>query len=385
MYRYLMLVAVLTLGLMSSVSAQTGSVPDYILGADDVIEISVRNHSDLNKTVTILADGKIGFPEVGELVAAGKTSRALASEIQTVLEKTRNKCEVVISVKEVHSKHVRIVGAVKTSNAFDLKRGWRLMDLVAVAGGFTVKPARITGRLVKASGKLIPLNIAEAMAKPDTDANPSLEPEDLVLLEETDTLKQISVMGQVTKPGTFDLTETTSLLSLISDAGSPNESAALSKAYVLRGGAHLPLNLAPALLKGQNDPRVTNFKLQPGDVLFIPEIAAKYAVLGQVTKPGYFPVSEKEELTVLKVLSQAGGPTQEADLRRANILRMVDGKAVSREINIEEMIKKGKLAENVVLQADEMLVIPPRNRKVLSFTDFLNPFTTLLSLGLLRR
>ena len=72
---------------------------DYTLGADDVIDISVMNHSALDKTLTILPDGKIAFPGVGEVMVAGKTAKAVAAEIQTALEKTMNNVSVVISVK----------------------------------------------------------------------------------------------------------------------------------------------------------------------------------------------------------------------------------------------------------------------------------------------
>src|SRR5580658_5543799 len=78
-------------------------VRGYVIGPDDVLEITVTNHDDLNKTVTVQDDGSITFPEVGNIVASGKSPRELAAAIKLGLEKTRNKVEVLVSPKEIHS------------------------------------------------------------------------------------------------------------------------------------------------------------------------------------------------------------------------------------------------------------------------------------------
>lgn len=356
----------------------------YLLGPDDVISVYVRNHTDLNeKSLPILQDGTVAYGAVGVLKAAGKSPEQLAAEIQTKLEETRNHCEVVVSVLEVHSRRARIMGAVKTPGGFDLKPNWRLMDLITMAGGLTTsKPGRVTGKLMRAStNEIIPLNIADAFFKPESEANVPLQVDDLVLLEERDVVRQIHVMGEVNKPGAYDLDENTTVVSLVSEASGATEKASLKNAYILRDGNHLPLNLAPALLENKQDDAVTQFKLEPGDVLFLPQIEERYAVLGQVTKPGYYPVSEKEPMTVLKALSLAGGQTQEGDLRKAGILHMVDGKPVANPINIEDMLKKGKLETNVVLKADDILFIPPKSKQQFNINQIWSGLSILNLLG----
>jgi polysaccharide biosynthesis/export protein len=359
-------------------SAQSGST-DYVMGADDVLDITVRNHSELNKTVTILLDGKIAFGEVGEFVAAGKTPRALAQEIQTELEKTRNKVMVTVSVKEVHSRRVRILGAVRTPGAYDLKRNWRLMDVVAVAGGLTAKPTRINGRIIHANNKVQLVDAAAAVAKPDTDANPALEVDDLIMLDEQEVVKQtINILGQVGKPGTYELTENTTLLTIIADANGVQPNAALSKAYVLRGTTRIPMNMSKILLKSEPDPTVTGFKLQPNDLIFIPESEQRIAILGSVLRPGYYGIADREKVTLMDALGIAGGQSADANMRGAFIAHPLDGTPPT-PANIEDLLKKGKGRE-IVLKAGDVLYVPPRGtNRALNVLDFINPFALLFN------
>jgi polysaccharide export outer membrane protein len=373
----------LTLLLAPAVWADTPATSDYLLGPDDVIDISVDNHPDMNKTLTVLSDGKISFPEAGVILASGKTPTQLAADIQTELEKTLNNCNVTVSVKEVHSRRIRITGGVKQGGGFDYKPNYRLMDLIALAGGLDVKPVRVIGHLVRANQQVLTLDIPKAVEKPDSDANVPLLPDDLVLLDEIDIIRQVHVLGEVTKPGPYDLTENQTVVSLVSEAGPPTDKAALSKAYVMRSGTQIPMNLLPILEKNTPDPNVTNFKLQPGDVLFIPEIEQRYAVLGQVSKPGYFPILEKRPTTVLDALSLAGGQTPDGDLKKASILHEVNGKPVAQPINIEDMLKKGKLTANVALADGDVLLIPAKSKhNAMSGVDLYYGLGALSLLGL---
>ena len=218
--------------------------------------------------------------------------------------------------------------------------------------------------------------MVKATTKPESEANPLLKADDLVILDEVDTLKQVNVLGQVIKPRLAGPDGDDELFSLISEAGGTTEKAALGKAYVLRRGEKLPMDLVPALLLDQTDPKVSGFKLQAGDVLMIPEAEAKYAVLGQVQKPGYYAVNEKKPLTVLEALSLAGGQSADAEMRNAGILHKVNGKTVATKINLEEVLRKGDLAKNVVLEQGDILFIPSRSRRQpVSGFDLLSPLS----------
>ena len=76
---------------------------DYIIGPGDVLEISVWKEEALTKLVTVLPDGKISFPLIGEAMASGWTVAALKKEIQTRL--SRFVPDPVLSLTPILSHH----------------------------------------------------------------------------------------------------------------------------------------------------------------------------------------------------------------------------------------------------------------------------------------
>ena len=360
----------------SSFSLQASD--DYVLGPGDVIEITVRNHEQLNKQLAIMADGKIGYAPVGELRAAGKTPAQLAAEIQAGL-KTLKQATVVVSVISANSQTVRIVGAIKSPGAYPFRRGMRVVDLLAVAGGLSGRPAQSSARLVHKDGKVVQVDIPEAMAKAEGPANVSLAPDDLIVVDMADPARnKVYVMGRVTNPGSVELGDKgASLLSVLAEAGSPLEDAALTKCYVQRDRERIPLNLLPLLVQGKTDDAVTEFQFQAGDILFVPTIEGRFAVMGQVKKPGYYPLSETRTLTVLDAISMAGGQESSADLGKAALVRLENGKPTIVPLDLARMIKRQEIERNLSLQPDDVLFVPQRGQRGLTISDVVAPLSLI--------
>src|SRR5207248_2399798 len=133
--------------------------------------------------------------------------------------------------------------------------------------------------------------------------NPSLEPDDVALLEIIDKPKRyVSVKGQVVRSGILvELDDQTTIARLLELAGQPTQVAALTKAYVLRAGKQIPLNLRP-FVTGKADDAVRKFKLEVDDEVVIPEIDTRYAVVGDVQKSAWFALPEGTPVTVLDAL-----------------------------------------------------------------------------------
>jgi len=398
----LALVALLSIGLAASaqksqpVSAAPSSARpavadsrpisgEYVLGADDVIEISVSNHSDLNKLHVIRADGKITVPELGEIQAAGKTPTQLSQEIQAAYDKKLNNADVSIDVRESHSRHVAINSTnngLHTSGSFTMLPNMRLLELITMAGGLTVKPDRVSGMLIRGP-QLISLDIVRAYKDPLSEANVLLQANDQVLLDAKNALaEEVYLIGAVLKPGHYPLTEQTTLVSLLSEAGGVSEGAALTKAYVKRKGTQMPINLRPTLKEGKSDPAVNDFKLEIGDEVFVPEIENRYAVMGYVQRPQYYFIPEKGPVNVLEALNLAGGQLPTGDLAGAGIMREVGGKVTVIKVNLNKLQNKPQAAYDLKMQPEDILYIPPKGPRGFIWQDILTPISTLAFLGL---
>lgn len=116
--------------------------PEYILGPEDVLEISVWKNNDLSKQVQVRPDGRISLPLVGDVSAVGKTATQLTEEISSRLRAYMENPTVSILVKEVNSYQIYVLGEVNKPGKFPLKSKLTLLQAVTVAGGFTQVAAR---------------------------------------------------------------------------------------------------------------------------------------------------------------------------------------------------------------------------------------------------
>lgn len=358
-----------------AVGAARRTSSEYLLGPEDVLEISVSNHPDLNALVTVRPDGRITLPQAGEITARGQSARALAIQIQTVLARTLNNARVSVVVKQTRVTQARILGAVKNPGAFPIKEGARLMDLVGAAGGFSTKTTRISGRIIRAN-RVLNLNVPRAAAQPSGASNLALWPDDQVILDAQNFAKQITVTGSVKQPGPYDLEEGLSITALLAQAGGPLPNAALRKSSVLRGGRPILTDLSGAITGAlKADSPLARFEFQPGDVVVVPENQLRFGVMGQVVKPAYYPLPEAaEEATVLKALAQAGGALPDGDLSEATITRIFNGQTKVMSLDLEAMFT-GKAPDNVRLQNDDVLLVPKRDKQVNVSGQVLRPGT----------
>jgi protein involved in polysaccharide export with SLBB domain len=379
----ILFLAILSVVAISQAAAQD---TDYVIGVDDVISISVISHEGMDKEVTVLADGTIAYPFAGTLKAAGKTAKQLQDEIKVILEKTRNNVDLSVTVKEVRSRKIRIVGPVKSPGAYDLKAKWRVLDIIASAGGLNVRPSQVTARIIRGGEVTQSIDIVKASLDPESADNPELMPNDLVLLDEKDpAMNKVFVMGQVGKPGAYEIGDNgTNIIAILSLAGNATDKAALARVSVMRGTQLIPINLEPVVTRGQMTDEVRNFVLQAGDVLFIPEIDQRISIMGQVNRPGQYPMPEAKDLTVLDALSMAGGQTQIGDLGKAGIIRMVEGQATVVPVNIDGMLRNKNLAANIKMVTGDVLYIPTKNTNRFEWKDVLGPLSLLSFFGIKR-
>jgi polysaccharide export outer membrane protein len=110
---------------------------EFRLGPDDVIEVSVYQDKDLDRTVPVRPDGKISLPLIGEMPASGKTATDLQKEIAQKLKQYIADPTVTVVVKEVNSPKVSVLGEVKTPGMYKIKDHATLLDAIASAGGLT--------------------------------------------------------------------------------------------------------------------------------------------------------------------------------------------------------------------------------------------------------
>ncbi len=137
----MMLCALMLAAAFSTIRAQEvteSSFPgEYVLGVEDRLSISVWKEPELSRTVIIRPDGKVTCPLVGDIQAAGRTSMQLAADITAALSRFVKEPVVSVTVEQIDSYKVYVLGEVSTQGALILRRRTRLLEAIALSGGMT--------------------------------------------------------------------------------------------------------------------------------------------------------------------------------------------------------------------------------------------------------
>lgn len=112
-------------------------VSEYIIGPEDVLDISVWKNAELSKTVTVRPDGMISLPLIGDIKAAELTPDKLRNAIAAKLKEYQNEAVVSVILHETNSNKVFILGEVARPGTYILKRKTTFLQAIALAGGFT--------------------------------------------------------------------------------------------------------------------------------------------------------------------------------------------------------------------------------------------------------
>ena len=111
--------------------------PDYVIGPDDELEISVWENAALTRTVPVRPDGKISLPLINDVQAAGLTPMQLQGALAKALTSFVQAPEVSVIVRAVHSFKVSVIGEVREPGRFELTGHPTVLDMLALAKGLT--------------------------------------------------------------------------------------------------------------------------------------------------------------------------------------------------------------------------------------------------------
>jgi len=118
-------------------SAPTAVDGNYVIGADDVLQITVWKEASMSGSLPVRPDGMISMVLIGDLSAAGKTPMQLAGDIESRLKKYVQDPNVTVVVSAVNSHRVFVVGEVQHVGPITLSAGMTALQAIAAAGGLT--------------------------------------------------------------------------------------------------------------------------------------------------------------------------------------------------------------------------------------------------------
>ena len=167
------------------------SVDQYILGATDVVKVSVWRNDDLSIAVPVRPDGKISVPLVGDVQASGRTPEELASNIKVSLAEYIREPQVSVVVTSMGSHEftdrVRVTGAVRQPLSVPHRSGMTVLDVFLSAGGaneFASLNDAMLYRKLDGEVVAIPVNVDDILSKGEVTTNYSMRPGDILTIPE---------------------------------------------------------------------------------------------------------------------------------------------------------------------------------------------------------
>jgi polysaccharide biosynthesis/export protein len=244
--------------------------PNYIVGPNDRLRITVWNQEDVSGEYVVSADGTFTFPLVGQVRAAGLTLAKLEAELKQLLAAGffRNP-QVNAAVVDYKSKRIFIMGAVRQAGAVPLTRETTLIEALAQAGSTTPDAADHVFILHSrnADGPILPGQDASASVKRIDlrELNSGQLPE-TVTVQDGDTVyvppkQNVYVSGQVRNPGAYPIGQQTTLRQVLALAGGPTEFGAINRVKILRSENGKEQEIKVEL----------NDLVKPGDTVVVPE------------------------------------------------------------------------------------------------------------------
>ena len=130
-------------------SAETSASSDYVIGPEDVLQITVFDVPDLNQTVRVANDGTISIPLLGRIEASGLTSDQLRDRLEAALGKNLvQNPQVSIFVKNFQARPVSVVGAVEEPGLYQVTGPRSLVEMLSMAGGLAKRSTAAAGKYV---------------------------------------------------------------------------------------------------------------------------------------------------------------------------------------------------------------------------------------------
>ena len=287
--------------------AEAAKQGDYVIGPGDLLSIEVFDVSELTRDVRVSETGFVAIPLIPVKVqASGLTPFQFQDKLAELLQVNGlvTHPQVTVTVKEQHSEPITVIGAVRAPLTLQAVRPMNLLQVLSQAGGI----ADDAGSKVLITRKLRP---------PEPEAKP-VDP----VADDT---------AKIPDPN--------------AEAGSPNTMA---------------VDLNDLLESG--DPRY-NIPLLGGDVVTVPRAGVVYAV-GAVQHPGGFVMqSDRRQLTVLKVLSLAGGLSTTAKPGSAVILRQPPGAQQRQQVPVDVKKILALKTEDISLRQNDILYVPDSTGK----------------------
>jgi polysaccharide export outer membrane protein len=216
----------------------------YVVGPGDVLQLNVWQAPNLDRSLTVRADGMVVLPLAGEIRAAGLTTPQLEDQIARRLgDYNRNVHEVTLTLAESKTRSVYVLGHVVAPGKYSYADAVSLFDVIREAGGFTEDALKTRVKVVHRDNGQEKVEYAEtALDDGSIDKLPKVKAGDTVMVAKRNGSVEggsdgVQVLGAVRTPAIYELEDVKDLVGVLLLAGGPLDTANLKGVKLVRSDA----------------------------------------------------------------------------------------------------------------------------------------------------
>ncbi len=282
----------------------------YIIGPGDTVNILYFGKESIDFSSQVTRDGNLNVPDIGPVSVAGLTFLELKDNINERVANQMIGVKASISLGELRSIRVYILGDVKKPGSYTVNSLSTLTNAILTSGGIT-RIGSLRNIQLKRNGKIISrFDMYDLLLRGDTSSDRRLLPGDVVFVPPIGTT--VAVSGEVRRPAIYELRKD-DLSSIVTAAGGANPNADISKVMIKS------VNSVNLTIKSDK-----KYQLKDGDFILLSPVMEYnkdgfVTLTGEVKKPGVYVITPGE--TLISVIKRAGGFTNEAYIQGAVFTR----------------------------------------------------------------
>jgi len=261
---------------------EEASESEYTLAAGDEIDVQVPTNTDLQGHHVVGPDGKITLPMAGSIRVSGETREGAAQAITKAFDRYYTDVHVATQVTKYGSNRVIVVGRVAMPGPISFETAPTLLEALAKSGAYDKKasgdlatpgsaPMISRCAIYRGSEEVLWVDLNELFASGTSAVDLRLRRGDIVYVPDEQE-DQVSVLGQVRRPGAVRLSPGIRLVDVLAMAGGLTDDAASGKIRLVRPSSGLTREIAfQDLVKPDRSKDLADISLQRGDVIYVPQ------------------------------------------------------------------------------------------------------------------
>jgi protein involved in polysaccharide export with SLBB domain len=331
--------------------------PDYLLGPDDSMIISVWGKTQEIFNLTVDRDGKITLPKAGTVYVWGLKFHDAEKLIKDSLGEVYANFQVNITMGRLRTIRVFVLGDVKKPGSYTMSSVSTVFHALYESGGPTKSGSMRKVRLIRENISVTEIDLYDFLLKGDKSQDLRLESNDTVFIPTIGAVCGIS--GSVRRPAIYEMKGETPLSDLVEMSGGVTPIGYMHRLQLERIKSHERRVVSDLEFTAIEDLKSSelNIQMEDGDLVKIfpiPDLKYNYvSVYGNILRPGDYEFHSG--MRVSQLLEKAGGILMGTYTQRAEISRLKNDR--TREIipfNVKNLLA-GDPVEDVELAEWDMI------------------------------